>query len=107
MAGLVMRTYQISRNGTKTDVDFGRLGTIDTWWPSAIPPIRHWVLIDCRLWRPPGTHSGLPVFWVEHCHGQWPDSIRDGFLRHQQRLARSSKTQESVRLDDDPSPGST
>lgn len=90
MLGRVDRVYQHARGGTKVIVDFGGGGRWDTWWPNSRPSPGHWVLVDCHLWYPPGTHSGRPVVWIDAWHQQWSDKAVRRAKRHERRLDRGS-----------------
>jgi hypothetical protein len=90
LAGVVEQVYLDGRRGTKVIVDFGQAGRWDTWWPNARPTAGSWVVVDCHLWRPPGTHSSRSVLWVDHWRGQWAGDIHRRARRHELRQARRS-----------------
>ncbi|WP_103382325.1 hypothetical protein [Pseudonocardia dioxanivorans] len=91
MAGNVIQVYQRAPSGTKVLVDFGaHAGCWDTWWKGRRPANGCWVLVDCHLWVPPGTHSGQPVLWVDSWLGEWPGDLLLRARRHERRLGRPS-----------------
>lgn len=87
MLGRVEQVYQKARRGTKVIVWFDGAGQWDTWWEGRHPKAGSWVLIDCHLWTPPGTHSGAPVLWVDAWRGTWSNRLKQRADRHRQRLA--------------------
>jgi hypothetical protein len=88
MAGRVVRIYQRAHRGSKAVVDFGPLGSQDTWWPSMRPPVGKWVVVSVRLWLPPGTHSGRHVLWVDHWESWAPGDVHRRAMRHERRVAK-------------------
>jgi hypothetical protein len=87
MVGWVTHSRVFAR-GTKAFVDFGRhLGTQDTWWPRdvGIPAPRTYVVVCAHLWRPPGTHSGDNVLWIDECRSTIPARIVKRANRHVRR----------------------
>jgi len=94
MAGRVIRIYQHARRGSKTLVDFGPVvGTQDTWWEDARPPIGHWVLVHAHLWLPPGTHSERQVLWVDHWESWASGDVPTRARRHQRRMEKEAARQ--------------
>jgi hypothetical protein len=89
MAGRVVRIYQHARRGSKALVDFGSaLGTQDTWWEHARPPVGNWIVIHAHLWLPPGTHSDEHVLWVDHWESWAPGDTQMRALRHQRKMEK-------------------
>ena len=96
MAGRVVRIYQRARRGSKATVWFGSsVGTQDTWWEHMQPPVDQWVVVHVHPWFPPGTHSGRMVLWVDHWEWWAPGDVQWRAQRHQRRLERENRTQES------------
>lgn len=91
MAGRVVRIYQHARRGSKALVHFGPvLGLQDTWWEHRRPPVDSWVIVQARLWLPPGTHSEQQVFWIDEWESWADGDIRTRALRHQRRMEKEA-----------------
>jgi hypothetical protein len=91
MAGRVVRIYQHARRGSKALVDFGpAVGTQDTWWEDARPPVGHWVIVHAHLWLPPGTHSEGQVLWVDRWESWASGDVHLRAGRHQRRLEKEA-----------------
>lgn len=89
MFGRVGEIYQHAHRGTKAVVHFGpRLGPQDTWWPYSAPPTTgSAVLVRAHLWRPPGTHSGEHVWWIDALEQTWAPGLSKRAERHEKRVA--------------------
>jgi hypothetical protein len=97
MAGNVIHVYQRARRGSKVLIDFGAYaGCWDTWWEGSVPASRCWVLVECHLWTPPGTHSGGSVLWIDNWLGQWPKDTMTRALRYQRRLERATQKRKRI-----------
>jgi len=97
MAGRVIRIYQHARRGSKALVDFGpAVGTQDTWWENARPPVGHWVIIHAHLWLPPGTHSEEQVLWVDHWESWASGDVFGRARRHQRRMEKEAAHQKTA-----------
>ncbi|MGH2940453.1 MAG: hypothetical protein ACRDPE_20285 [Solirubrobacterales bacterium] len=105
IAGRVERVYQQARRGTKALVHFGAaVGVQDTWWEQVRPPVGRWVVVRTRLWLPPGTHSEMPVVWIEGWESWAPGDTYTRALRHEQRLQREGVTIERAPRKQDATP---
>lgn len=94
MLGRIHHVYQPSRRGTKVIVDFGQsAGRRDTWWPNSRPQAGSWVLVECHLWLPPGTHSGAPVLYIDKWFQSLPEKTIKRARRHESRLSKQAATQ--------------
>jgi hypothetical protein len=97
MAGRVIRIYQHARRGSKALIDFGlAVGTQDTWWEDARPPVGHWVIVHAHLWLPPGTHSEGQVLWVDHWESWASGDVPMRARRHQQRMEKEAARQSTA-----------
>jgi len=89
MAGQVEWIHQHARRGTKVIVNFGRAGRWDTWWLNECPRPGMWVLVDCHLWIPPGTHSGRSILYIDAWRGHWTEEIIGRAARHERRRLKA------------------
>lgn len=90
MLGVVGRSYQRARRGTKVWVHFGSYhGQRDTWWEGRRPPARGtYVVVVAHVWNPPGTHSGREVIWIDQVIDVLSPWLVWRGRRHARRLAR-------------------